>query len=135
MSFLDPFLVFWLRRARYPWSRLRRKLFEGKFLKTQLPSPGSLQDIVNALPQVDWTMDGPLHLYDTVSYPQTVWNKKKDDRDGFAVLAAELLNRWHTSSDPVLLTVLMRPVRYSHTVCVFRNGDNLRFFDNENLND
>ena len=80
-------------------------------------------------------MDGPLHLYDAISYPQTVWNKKKDDCDGFAVLAAELLDRWDTSSDAVLLTVLMRPVRYSHTVCVFKEGDNLRCFDNENLND
>lgn len=79
-------------------------------------------------------MDGPLHLYDAISYPQTTWAKKRDDCDGFAVLAAELLIQWEPSTSPVLLTVMMRPARKSHTVCVFTEGTAYRFFDNVHLN-
>ena len=79
-------------------------------------------------------MDGPLHLYDSISYPQTVWARKKDDCDGFAILAAALLQRWEPSSRPVLLTAMLRPMRRSHTVCVFNvPGAGLWFFDNGTL--
>ena len=80
-------------------------------------------------------MDGPLHMYDSISYPGTVWAKKRDDCDGFAVLAAALLARWDASSEPCLVTAMLRPVRKSHTVCVFKEGDVLRFFDNARLNE
>ncbi len=62
-------------------------------------------------------MDGPLHLFDCINYPQVTWTKKKDDCDGFAILAAELLHRWNLN--PVLVTTMVRPVRASYTVCVF----------------
>ena len=80
-------------------------------------------------------MDGPLHMYDAISYPGAVWAKKRDDCDGFAVLAEALLERWGASSEPSLVTVMLRPVRQSHTVCVFREGGDLRFFDNARLNE
>ncbi|MFH1646802.1 MAG: hypothetical protein ABID71_03790, partial [Chloroflexota bacterium] len=84
--------------------------------------------------EVTWTMDGPLHLYDAISYPQTVWHRKKDDCDGFAVLAAALLRQWRPDSRPVLLTVMLRPVSRSHTVCAFRApGDEIWYFDNSYL--
>ena len=133
MSPVGLFLVFWLRFGRYPWSRFRR-LFERRYLSTTLPPASSPQEIDAALEQVTWTMDGPLHLYDAISHPQTTWAKKKDDCDGFAVLAAELLRRWDASTSPVLLTVMARPVRKSHTVCVFKDGATYRFFDNDHLN-
>ena len=100
-----------------------------------MPSPTSLQDIVDTLRLVKWTMDGPFHMYDSISYPQTVWATGRDDCDGFAVLAARLLRGLDPSSDPELLTVMMRPVRDSHTVCVFKEGDALRFFSNARLDD
>jgi len=79
-------------------------------------------------------MDGPLHLFDCISYPQVTWAKKKDDCDGFAILAAELLHRWNLNNNPVLVTVMVRPVRSSHTVCVFTTSQgSLRFFDNDSL--
>jgi hypothetical protein len=129
-SIMDFFLKWWLRTGRYGWSRLRR-LFEHRYLATALPTVSSLKDIEAALRQVTWTMDGPLHLYDCISYPQTTWAKKKDDCDGFASLAAELLYRWDPTCNPVLLTAILRPVQSSHTVCVFTapHGD-LCFFDN-----
>jgi len=78
-------------------------------------------------------MDGPLHLFDCISYPQTVWSTKKDDCDGFAILAAELLRRWAPATNPVLVTAIVRPMQLSHTVCAFRYDDNLLFFDNRDL--
>jgi len=134
VSFMDRFLIFWLRQGRYRWSRWRRKRFEAKYLKQALPAADSLEQIEALLKQVTWTMDGPLYLFDAISYPQTVWAKRKDDCDGFAVLAAALLQQWQPESRPVLLTAMLRPVRKSHTVCAFDvPGAGLWFFDNYTL--
>jgi len=133
-SIVDSFLIWWLRSGRYQWSRLHRRLFERRYLTTSLPTTSSLEEIEAALRQVKWTMDGPLHLYDCISYPQVTWATKKDDCDGFASLAAELLRRWDSRCFPVLLTVILRPVRKSHTVCVFTAPQRgLCFFDNASL--
>jgi len=105
-------------------------------LPTTLPEVNTIAEIKGCLQQVTWTMDGLLHLYDSISYPETVWARKKDDCDGFAVLASALLRKWNPDSKPVLLTVIMSPVRQSHTVCVFSlPGRNLRVFDNASLHD
>ena len=79
-------------------------------------------------------MDGPLHLFDCISYPQVTWAKKKDDCDGFASLAAELLRRLNPDCNPVLVTAMLRPVQASHTVCAFMAPQgSLHFFDNDSL--
>ena len=133
-SIIDFFLISWLRSGRYRWSSLRRRLFERRYLTTVLPTVNSLQEIQACLRQVTWTMDGPLHLFDCISYPHVTWAKKKDDCDGFSSLAAELLNRWNPNCNPVLVTTMVRPVRNSHTVCVFTSPQgNLWFFDNSSL--
>jgi hypothetical protein len=132
MSFIiDPLLRLWLRSCRSRWSHIYRRLFERKYLKTDLPVVSSLADIEVCMKHIKWTGDGPLHLYDCISYAQTTWAKKEDDCDGFASLVAELLDRWHPECGSVLLTVGVRPVKDSHTVCVFTSeqGD-LCFFDN-----
>lgn len=130
-SIIDTFLVWWLRSGRYGWSRLRRRFFERRYLTTVLPIARSMEETTACLRQVKWTMDGPLHLFDSISYPQVTWAKKKDDCDGFACLAAELLSRWNQDCHPVLVTAMLRPVRESHTVCVFGSPRNsLWFFDN-----
>ncbi len=118
-SITDRFLIWWLDTGRYRWSRLRRRLCERRYLTTVLPAVSSLEEIETCLREVKWTMDGPLHLFDCISYPQVTWARKKDDCDGFASLAAELLNRWNPNWNPVLVTTMVRPVRASHTVCVF----------------
>jgi len=117
-SIVDSFLVWWLRSGRYGWSWLRRRLFERRYLTTVLPTVNSLEEIEACLRQITWTMDGPLHLFDCISYPHVTWAKKKDDCDGFSSLAAELLNRWNPNCNPVLVTAMVRPIRDSHTVCV-----------------
>ena len=134
MSLVDGFLTWWLYTGRYGWSRLRRRLCERRYLHTVLPATSSLEEIEACLRQVKWTMDGPLHLFDCVSYPQVTWAKKKDDCDGFASLAAELLRRWDHSCNPVLVTAMVRPFQASHTVCVFTPSQGrLWFFDNYSL--
>ena len=133
-SIIDCFLIYWLQKGRYRWSQLRRRLCEAKYRNQSLPTANSLKDIETLLAQVTWAMDGPLHLFDSISYPQTVWSKKKDDCDGFAILAAALLQQWQPSSSPVLLTAMVRPMRSSHTVCGFyASGGVLWFFDNSSL--
>ena len=79
-------------------------------------------------------MDGPLHLFDSISYPEVTWTKKKDDCDGFAILAAALLNQLNNEHSPALVTVMLRPIRLSHTVCAFKGPlEGLWFFDNDAL--
>ncbi|OGN96208.1 MAG: hypothetical protein A2Y89_01525 [Chloroflexi bacterium RBG_13_51_18] len=73
-------------------------------------------------------------LYDCVSYPQRVWSRKKDDCDGFAVLAAALLSRWSPDTRPVMVTAMVAPMKNCHSVCVFHQGANLRYFNNSALN-
>ena len=133
-SIIDCFLIWWLRTSRYKWSKIRRRLCEHKYLATPLPAVRSLEDIDACLTQVKWTMDGPLHLFDSISYPQVTWATKKDDCDGFASLAAALLNKSSTGYKPVLITVMVRPIRASHTVCAFSVSEgSLWFFDNDSL--
>lgn len=133
-SIIDLFLVWWLRSGRYRWSRLRRRIFERRYLSTAIPTVSSLEEIEACLTQVTWTMDGPLHLYDSISYPEMVWARKKDDCDGFSTLAATLLQKWQPDTSPVLLTTILRPVRNSHTVCGFKSPDGgFWFFDNYSL--
>jgi len=133
-SIIDFFLIWWLRSGRYRWSRLRCWLCERRYLKIPLPITNSLEDIEACLKQVKWKREGLLHLYDSISYPQTTWIKKRDDCDGFASLAAELLYRLSPDYRPVLITTIVRPIWASHTVCVFNNlQDSLWFFDNDKL--
>ena len=134
MALVDSFLVWWLKSGRYPWSRFIRRMSGWRNTNSFLPTAKSLEEVTSLLRQVTWTMDSPFHLYDSISLPGTVWDKKRDDCDGFAVLAATLLKRWKPSTNPKLVTVMLHPVRESHTVCAFREGEHLRFFDNYYLN-
>ena len=134
MPMVDILLTWWLKLGRYPWSRLYRTLLEQRYGKLSLPPAQSVTEVASILRQVTWTMDGPLHLFDCISYPQTTWVKKKDDCDGFSILAAELLNRLNSSYNPVLVTALVHPIRYSHTVCAFTSQQGtLSYFDNYSL--
>jgi len=133
MGLVDAFIAFGMKNLRYPWSRLRQRLCERHYLKTELPQANSLQDIQARLKKIKWTKDGFFHLYDALSYPQTVWAKKKDDCDGFAVLAAELLQSLSPTLNPVLVSAAVRPLRKSHTVCAFKDGQRLAFFNNARL--
>ena len=130
---VDLFLVMWLRFGRYPWSRFRL-LLERRYLSTPIPSVSSLHEIDQLLDQVTWTQDGPLHLYDSISYPQTTWAKKQDDCDGFALLSDELLRRWDPPTSPVLLSAMLRPASESHPVRVFKERASYRFSDNARIN-
>jgi hypothetical protein len=135
-SIVDSFLVWWLRSGRYWWSRLRRRWCERRYLAVVLPTVTSLDEIQSCLKQVTWTMDGPLHLFDCISYPEVTWAKKKDDCDGFASLAAALLHQWSPDCHPVLVTAMLRPIRASHTVCAFgAPAGGLWVFDNDSLCD
>jgi hypothetical protein len=133
MGLVEEFAAWWLRDLRYPWSRLRRRIAEGRHLSSELPPANSLDEIQKCLSQITWTADGFFHLYDSISYPQTVSDSKRDDCDGFAVLAAELIRRLDSSLNPVLVTAAVRPLRRSHTVCAFKDGNKLAYFDNSRL--
>jgi hypothetical protein len=127
------FLRWWLHGPRYGWSKFRRFLFERGFLKNPLPPVKTLADVQARLREITWTQDGFAELFDCVSYPQRVWSKKKDDCDGFSVLAAALLNKWDKKTKPVIVTAMVSSLSYCHSVCVFKAGAKYRYFDNSRL--
>ena len=127
------------------WSALLR-LREKKYLSVKLPEVTSLQDITECEEQVEWTPDQELaprtslrfvnHILkllwmDCLSYPETVWKRKKDDCDGKAILAAALLRQ--IGRRGLLLSVIMLPLKKSHAVCVFDDIGRTRYFSNSNL--
>ncbi len=125
----------WLRYLRYPWSRLYRTLFERGYRSAPLPPAASVEEVGAVLAAVTWSPDGPRHLYDAISYPAAVWARRRDDCDGFAILAATLLARIDPRSAPLLVSAVVLPVSESHTVCAFREGEAYRVFDNARLRD
>jgi len=130
---IDAFLEWWLKSGRYGWSKLRRRVFEQKYLKTKLPDAHSLGDVGNCLKQITWIQDNAFFLFDCVSYPERTWATKKDDCDGFASVAAALINSWNPALKPVMVTAIVRPLSNAHTVCAFHHEGSIRFFNNENL--
>jgi hypothetical protein len=129
----DKFLTWWPHGPRYSWSKLRRRLFEGGFLSKPLPEVHSLADILACLQKVDWKKDWIPQLFDCVSYPQRVWAKKTDDCDGFAILTAELLTHLDPATAPIIITAMVAPMKNCHSVCVFKQDGDLRYFSNKEL--
>lgn len=134
MGLQERFLIWWLHGPRYGWSKLRRWLLERGFLKTPLPPVNSLDCILACLNKITWKQDSLPEMYDSISYPQRVWVRGKDDCDGFAVLAAALLKEWDPQIEPVIVTAGFIPIANSHTVCVFKLGGGLKYFSNASLN-
>ena len=130
MCIQDKFFIWWLHGPRYGWSKLRRRLFESSYLAKPLPGVHSLADVLACLQKVAWKKDWMPQLFDCVSYPHRVWDKKTDDCDGFAILAAELLKQWEPATAPVMVTAMVAPMKNCHSVCVFKQGGDLRYFSN-----
>lgn len=130
----DCFLKWWLHGPRYGWSKFRRCLFERGFLNVELPKVETLDDIIEKLHKVEWKKDWIPELFDCVSYPQRVWKRRKDDCDGFAVLAAALLKQLKTPSNPIMVTAMVNSINNCHSVCVFETDEGFKYFSNWELN-
>lgn len=127
------FVRFWVRKGRLIWSKIYRSIFERKYAGKLLPTLATEGETLTpdkvlirlkwVLSKITWRQDKWYMLFDVISYPQTVWFKKEDDCDGFAILAAALLEQARNSvprlGNVFLLTVVGRPLENSHTVCVF----------------
>jgi len=125
----------WLRYLRYPWSKVYRILFERGVQTAPLPPASTVEEVRAVLAAVTWSPDGPRHFYDAISHPAAVWARRRDDCDGFAILAATLLARIDPRFAPLLVSAVVLPISESHTVCAFRDGagDDYRVFDNARL--
>jgi hypothetical protein len=131
------FGAIWLRWLRYPWSRTYRLVFERRYRNAPLPPATTIDEVRQVLASLTWMPDGPRHLYDAISYPGAVWARRRDDCDGYAILAATLLARIDSRSAPLLVTAIVLPVKRAHTVCAFREPgvEGFRAFDNARLLD
>lgn len=142
------FIRFWVRKGRLWWSKIYRKLFERKYLRKPLPEltlidtePLKPEQVMNrlrwVLSKIEWRQDKWYMLSDAISYPQTVWAKKADDCDGFAILSATLLERARQHIDGlgevVILTVVGSPIRNSHTITCFNLKGHWYVTDNDRV--
>lgn len=123
---------FWVRKGRLIWSKIYRFLFEWRYKKYSLPkiSDNLLLKLQYILLQITWTPDPWYMLFDVIPLPQKVWKTKKDDCDGFAILAAAILKQ-SDINEVVLLTVVGSPIKHSHTVCCFKLNDQWYVADNQ----
>jgi len=112
----------WLKRIRYKWSRLYRKLYTKKYQDVELPVVSSMADVSKCLREVEYKADKAKELYDVIGTPQSVWAKKHGDCDDFSSLAAGLIESWRPNRNPVLLTVITDPFKRSHNVCAYQFG-------------
>lgn len=129
----NAYFKWWLHGPRYGWSKFRRFIFERGFLKNPLPQVKTLADVQTCLREITWKQDGLAEGFDCVSYPQLVWTKKRDDCDGYAVLAAALLNQWDKKTNPVIVTAMVSSLYHCHSVCVFEMGGGFKYFSNKEL--
>lgn len=102
-------------RVRIPWSRFWRFLeWQGK----AVPKIRNFGNLNSILPVMKWTADPRWKLGDVLQTPEWTWAHKKDDCDGFALVAlaamAQSKIRWG-----YLLTVITRPIKESHSVALF----------------
>jgi len=118
----------WLSGPRYWWSRGYRVLFERKYKYVAMPQVKNLADVAGILRQVIWTQDSWNKLFDSISYPGKVYETKKDDCDGFAILAIELLKQLQIRG--YMYTYIPKQWQKSHTICVFRYGGFVCCFNN-----
>lgn len=147
--YLDWLWVFYLWARRY-WSAILRVPELPYRWFTKLPSVESLEDIEKVSSEVKWVADWTLapHVklrrfwWDCLSYPQTVWARKKDDCDGFAILNCELGTQ--IGIKMYILSVVMEPRELSHAVAygkqgatpfMFTNGRLVMFEDDRTLED
>jgi len=115
------------------------RLAELRYLGKELPTVTNLQDVENRCREVTWTPDWKLapHVklrrlwWDCLSYAETVWARKKDDGDGFAILACELCKQLGIKA--YILSVFTSPGQYSHAVAFGRHSGNPFMFNNGRL--
>lgn len=121
----------WLSGPRYWWSNLYRFLFEQKYKLVAMPRVQSIYDIEKVLRTISWSADSAYKLYDSISYPGTVYTTKKDDCDGFAILAVELLKQLQIYG--YVYTYVPMDFASAHTICVFRYKGFVCAFSNSYL--
>jgi len=71
---------------------------------------------------VKWHVDA---FGDWVQQPEVTWGLKRGDCEDFAYLTQALLKQIGIPSQ--ILSVFLRPYRYSHAVCVYQDCDFLYF--------
>jgi len=125
---MDRLKVFWYKKIRHRWCHLYQAIFEREYKDMALPVVTSVHEIETRLSGLEYTPD---KLVDRSSRPAATWARNKDDCDGYAGLAGAWLKQ--LGKEPVLLTVICKPGRLSHQVCVFEDDGTSWFFDLDHL--
>jgi len=111
---------------RHPYSWLINQFYRSE--RKPLPTLFDFESVKEALSQIKWTVDT---FGDWIQQPEVTWGLKTGDCEDFAVLTQALLRQIGIESS--ILSVIMRPMKYSHAVCVFRSCDYWHYFSNGKL--
>jgi hypothetical protein len=105
------FIRLWLLLRR-PYSWLINQFYRSD--RKPLPVPFDFESVKEALSMVKWTVDT---FGDWTQQPEVTWGLKRGDCEDQAELAKALLRSiWIHAR---VLSVFLKPNRYSHAVCVF----------------
>lgn len=97
---------------RKPYSWLINFLLRD--FRQPLPTVQTLQDVQDRLREVKWKVDA---FGDWIQVPALTWGTRRGDCEDQAVLAQVLLKQIGIHGH--ILSVYLRPNRYSHAVCIF----------------
>lgn len=128
---------FYLRFIRIPLTYFFRFIFFEWLRKRGVKIPvrkyKNLTDLRIALvdnveKRIKYRYDG-FGLLDWISYPEVVYKRASGDCDDYAILSAVHIKNFK-NCEPYLLTVIAKPIRYSHTVCIFPYRSKFYLVDN-----
>ena len=107
------------------WSNIYRVIFESKYSKFNGPKCSSIVDVSRALRAIKYEHDGIKRFIDTVSYPQAVYERGRDDCDGSAIFAHAMIAQ-NELARPWILSVAWLDEKnkyHGHAVCMYTHVD------------
>lgn len=116
-TFTDRVIRFWVLWFRPRWVKFLWG-FMGDWPKLEVPRE-TFPDIAGFLKDCSWRPDPWWQLFDAIDPPALFRRTREGDCDEFAFYA---LTSLCTVDEKYMLTVIVRPLKRAHAVCVFRLG-------------
>ena len=119
----DRAVCLWMHHGRIRWVKLYRFLFQAKWRAPsyKLPerTPAELQIFFR---RCAWRPDNWKQAMDMIDWPAKFYDTKRGDCDEFAFFAL-----WTLADTGItevhMLTLIIRPLKRSHAVCVYKQQD------------
>lgn len=140
---------FWLNKVKPGWSRVRwgKHVEDAGLLVPEVKQDTMRDFLYEAYASFKWTADGITQLFDAYQPIPFAWNqckeamesegakKFKGDCDDYHAMVYHVLTQ--NGFDCALITLMTKPLKNSHTMCMFigkdQNGDNKYYVVDYNM--